>query len=330
MNRRNTIFGLLALGAAFGPSGGFAQVTKVHRVGIILPGSEELAKPAIEAMLAGLRDYGYIPGKSVVIYARYDASDASRMSTLADEIIALKVDVVLTFDTPAAVLKKKTTTLPIVLFNSADPVAAGLAQSFARPGTNVTGMSAMWDQTIPKDIELLLEILPRMSRLAVLYDDSIAPAVQEMHLRMARMAAKSKNLTVFPVKWSKSEELRAAFDAIKKTRPDALLLVPTFKVGIFRREIAPEIRRLGVPSVGGFLGSGFQESGALLGFGVDGLKQIRRAVRYVDQILKGANPAELAIEQYGIYALAVNLAVARELGLKIPQSILVRADEVIR
>lgn len=328
MNRRDTITAMAVLGAC-APLGGFAQPTKTNRVGIIFGVAEEVAKPAYENILAGLRDYGYVPGKNVIVHARYSGGDPSRMPALADEMIALKVDVVLTFDTPAAVLRQKTTTLPIVLFTSVDPVAAGLAQSFARPGTNVTGMSAMYDQTIPKYIELLLEVVPKMSRFAVLYDDSISLPAQEMHLRMARTAAQSKSLTVIPVKWSKPDELRAAFDTIKKARPDALLLIPTNKGFVHMRDIAAEVRRLRVPSVGALFGRFFQESGTLLSFSTNTLKQARRALRYVDQILKGANPAELPIEQYGIYDLEVNLAIARELGLKVPRSILVRAERVI-
>jgi putative tryptophan/tyrosine transport system substrate-binding protein len=202
-------------------------------------------------------------------------------------------------------------------------------QSFARPGTNVTGMSAMWEQVIPKFVQLLLETNPKITRISMLYDDSIAPQVQDMHLRMAGGVALSKGLTIAPVKWSTPDELRVAFDSIWKSRPDALLLVPTFKAFISRRELAPEIRRLRVPSVGADTGPTLSESGTLFGFGTDALKQTRRSIRYVDQILKGANPSELAIEQYGIYDLAVNLSVARELGLTIPLSILIQANRVI-
>jgi len=160
-------------------------------------------------------------------------------------------------------------------------------QSFARPGTNVTGMSGMWDQIIPKYIQLLLEIAPKLTRIATLYDDSIAPSVQEAHLRMAGGVALAKGLTITPVKWSTPDELRAACEAIRKTRPDALLLVATFKAGVFRRELALEIRRLRVPSVGYYAGPDRPESVTLLGFGLDVFKQSRRSIRAVRVVFEG-------------------------------------------
>jgi putative ABC transport system substrate-binding protein len=220
----------------------------------------------------------------------------------------------------------KTSTIPIVLIASADPVAVGLVRSLARPGTNVTGMSGLYDQLLAKQIELLTEVVPRMSRVAYLSDSS--SGTREQFEQVARDAASAKGLSLTIAAASDLQGIRRAFTEFAKERVHAVAVQPSGPMAFFRNAIAGEASRLRLPSISG--GFQFAESGGLISYSASILENMRNQLPiYVDRILKGAKPADLPVQQSTKYEFVVNLKTARAIGITIPRSVLLRADRVI-
>ena len=329
MNRRDTVRVLLSLvlaSAAFRPG---AQTTKRFRIGWLWVASEKAVKPFEQALLAGLRDRGYLVGQNLVVDIRYADGDPARLPALADELIALKPDVLVGIEAPARVFKAKTSTIPIVITTpSTDLVAAGFVKSYARPGTNVTGMAWHSGPLLAKQVEILSELVPGMSRLVLLLDDTFTNVGGREQIEQgARTAAKAKGSTVTVVVARDPQSLREAFAVIEKERPDGLVVQGSGSLNNLRREIVEGARRLRLPAITGL--TFFAEAGLLCSYGANLVESHRYAASYVDRILKGANAAELPMEQPSVFELLINLKTARELGLTIPQSILLRADRVI-
>jgi putative ABC transport system substrate-binding protein len=330
MNRR----GLLEAGAAVlaSPALLFAQAPKRFRVGWLLAGSPESLNPLEEALLTGLRERGYLPGRNLVLDVRFARGDTARLPALAGELVALKPDVLLAIEPEAGVLRAKTDKIPIVLTASSDPVAAGLVKSLARPGTNVTGMAYRNEELLAKHIELLTEINPKMSRLALFnkvplpnsYDVDLTARFEEV----AKRAAAAKGLNLVVARARNPQEVGQAFAELEKGRPDALVVVATGATFALRQEILAHARRLRLPSISS-LPPAWVEAGGLLNYGPNFLETYRYVATFVDRILKGANPAEMPVEQPAKFELVVNLKAAREIGVTIPSSILLRADRVI-
>lgn len=328
---------LIASGALLAaPLVGAQQPRKRFRVGVLLIASEASAKPLNQAFLAGLHDRGYVPGQNLVVDFRNADSDRNRLPGLADELIALKPDVLVGTEITGTVMKAKTASVPIVLLISSDPVAGDLVKSLGRPGTNVTGMSGQLDLLAAKQLELLIEFLPKMSRVALLGESQIGvkdAGISDPYwdkdpfaLALAPIL-KAKGLTLVVVRARDSESLRKAFAALKQQRIEGLVIPQNAIIVNLRTEIIGEVTRLRIPTVAGY--AGFAMSGGLLSYGVNLTETYRYAAKFVDLILKGAKPADLPVEQVSKYELLVNQKTARELGLKIPQSILLRADRVI-
>jgi len=309
-----------------------AQSVRRFRVACLWANDPESIRALERAFVAGLHDLGYVAGRNLVLDMRYARGDNSRMPALADELIALKPDVVIGIESVAIVMRSKTTTIPIVLIASPDPVAAGLVRTLGRPGTNVTGMAYRLDQLVAKHIDLLTEIAPKMSRVALLNyaasaEDPGAKSTARAE-QIARAAADGKGLTLLVVRVRDAETVREAFAELERQRPEAIVVAATAATYRLRDHITREARRLRLPSITS-LSAEWAEAGGLVTYGPDWQKTYRYAATFVDRILKGANPAEVPIEQPN-FEVVVNLKTAREIGVTIPQSILVRADRIIQ
>jgi putative ABC transport system substrate-binding protein len=325
MDMKRRVFIALAGGSLACPQILLAQSGGTHRVGLGFQVAKSVAKPLEDAFVAGLRDHGHVAGKNLVIDVRYADGDTSKLPAIADELIALKPDVLAGFESIARVMKARTSTIPIVLTNSTDPVGVGLAQSLGRPGGNVTGISSQYADLPPKTIEILREILPRLSRVGLLLESAYpgSKAIEDS----ARTGARKAGATLVPYYLGNLAELEKAFVDMEKARPDALLVGGGGVISNLWGLIVANCQRLKIPFSTGPGVSG--EAGALFLFGPSLLQAYRDAARYVDKILKGAKPSDLPIEQPTKFELVINIKTARALGLKIPQAVMLRADRVI-
>ena len=299
------------------------QAKKVPRIGMVV------SSPAnSSAFRQGLRDLGYIEGQNLLIEYRHGEGKLDRMPVLVNGLVDQKVDLLFLDNQVALRAAKKTTkTIPIVMVSSVDPVTAGHVDSLSRPGGNVTGLSQLSRDLSAKRVELLKETLPRMSRLAILWDpEGPGPRVAFKEYETVARAFKLH---------FQSLELRApkpsienAFQAAKAERADALILVSNPLIGVHRQAIVELATRNYLPIMGE--GGGVVEIGGLMSYGANAADLFRRAATYVDRILKGAKPADLPVEQPTKFELIINLKTAKQIGLTIPPNILARADRVIR
>jgi putative ABC transport system substrate-binding protein len=304
-----------------------AQPPRTYRIGWLLMSTEALSKQYVDAFLTGLRDHGYVVGRNVELHMRYCGGDKSRVSAFADELIALKPDVLIGVEDVAVTMKAKTATIPIVLSASSDPVAAGLVQSLARPGTNVTGLANLWDELLAKHVELLVELVPKMKLLAYFADATYPAPQRERFERAVRTTATAKGVSVVVLSVGDLDDLRRALAELETTRPHGLVVLTTGIFFTYYGEIISAARRLRLPAISGL--AVFANGGGLISHGPNFLESFRYAAKFVDRILKGTKPAELPVEQFGKFELVLNLKTAREFGLRVPQSILIRADRVI-
>ncbi|MBI4587724.1 MAG: ABC transporter substrate-binding protein [Candidatus Rokubacteria bacterium] len=323
---------LVALGILATPlSAGAQQPGRVPRIGILLPGSPPTPAtplPTLEAFLQGLRDLGYVEGRNVALEYRWAEGKLDPLSDLAAELVRLKVDVIVTHTAPAIqAAKKATSTVPIVMAAVGDPVVTGLVASLARPGGNITGLSLLAPELAGKRLELLKETLPKLSRVAVLWN-SASPAMVHT-FRQALVAAETLG-----VKFQSLEvqgdptDFERAFSAITRERPDGLFVTLDPFTSRHRGRIAELAAKHRVPAM--YELREFVDAGGLMAYGPSSRDLWRRAATYVDKILKGAKPADLPVEQPTKFELVVNLKTAKALGLTIPQSVLIRADHVIQ
>jgi len=311
----------LALGLALAPLATDAEQTgRVPKVGF-LGGA-----PFIQAFDQGLRELGYTDGQNIVIEQISWAGQDEELPTLAAELVRRKVDLLVAGTTPRALAARNaTTTIPIVMVNVADPVATGLVVSLARPGGNVTGLSRVSLDLIGKNLELLREAAPVVTRLAVLVNPTHAlhPAL----LNSAKHTAALLTLKLEPVEAAAPKELEHAFSVIARKRVNALLVLPDGMFWGERRRIADFALTSRLPSM--FGNTEHAEAGGLMSYAPSSLEPYRRAAYYVDKILKGAKPADLPVEQPTKFELVINLKTAKALGLTIPQTLLLRADQLI-
>jgi len=305
---------------------GFGQQRgKIYRIGFLGAGRAPAYAHRIDALRTGLRDFGYVEGKNLVIEYRWAEGHYDRLPQLAVEIVGLKIDVLVTHTTPGTrAARQASATLPIVMTDVLDAVGMGLVESLARPGGNITGSTLLGPQLNAKRLEMLKEALPRIRRVALLVNPS-NPALATIRAEM-EMAAKSGKVELREFEARQATDLEGAFQTMARIRVDAVIVTedPVFTVntGI--------IANLAINSrlpLAGF--SEFATAGGLIGYGVNFPELYRRAAYFVDKIIKGAKPAELPVEQPTKFELVVNMKTAKALGIKIPQSILVRADKVI-
>ena len=308
----------------------FAQGARRFRVACLWANDPESIVSLEKAFVDGLRDLGYVAGRNIVLEMRYARGDNSRLAALADELIALKPDVVVGIESVGVTMRKKTTTVPIVLIAAPDPVAAGLVRSLARPGTNVTGLAYRLDELIAKHIEILTEITPGMSRVALLdyaaaVGDPGQPGVMRNE-RYARTAAGARGLDLVVARMRDSATLREAFSELERARPGGLVVAANAATYRLRSEIVREARRSKLPSVSSLP---WADAGGVIAYGPDWPANYRYAATFVDRILKGANPADLPLEHPGSFEVVVNMRAAREIGITIPSSIALRANRII-
>ena len=323
---------LIASGALLAASIARAQPARRFRVGILWGANEIVVRPLRAAFLAGMRERGYLIERNLTLDERYAEGNSDRYGALGEELVALKPDVLVGIESVAVALRSKTTTIPIVLIASSNPVAAGLVQSLARPGTNVTGNSFRLDELVAKHFELLVEISPKMARVAF-FNYAVRPgergeSTAASFEQSARKAASTKGLTLTIVAANDVAGARNAFNRLQSERVQGLVVAASGETQHIRDEIIAGARRLRLPSISS-LPAAFAETGGLATYGPNFLETYRYAAKYVDQILKGAKPAEIPVEQMATFELVINLKTAKELGLTIPKTVLFRADRVI-
>jgi len=275
-------------------------------------------------LLKSLHDLGWQEGKTVAIEYRYGGNDAARLTGFANELVRLKVDVITTSgDLSTHSAQQATTAIPIVA-SVGFPVESGFIKSLSRPGGNITGIAMLADQLSAKRLELLKELLPRLSRVAVLWD----PVTHERQPRAVEAAARSLKLQVQVLQAKSADELAGAFEAASASRAEAVLVLVSPMFSGNRTVFVRLAARYRLPTM--YSSAAFTEAGGLIAYGPSPEEQWQIVAGAIDKILKGARPAELPVRQPTKFELDVNLRVAQEIGLKIPQSILLRADRVIK
>ena len=308
-------------------STGAQQAAKIPRVGyLVLAPFSETPSPERAAFLAGLRALGWIDRKTILIEYRSAKWNAELLDDLADELVRLKVDVIVTAGggTPLQAARRATSTVPIVMAASADPVAEGFVASLARPAGNVTGMSFMIPELGSKRLEILKEAVPRVSRLAVLWNPATSNALE---LQAMQASARKLGVTLKVMEVGSAEDLARVFSTLEKERPDALTMLFDEKSTGYRVLVGDFAKRNKIPTI--FGGKEFVQAGGLMAYSANIVESFNRAATYVDKILKGAMPADLPIEQPTKFELVINLKTAKAIGLTIPPSVLGRADHVI-
>ncbi|TMA07033.1 MAG: ABC transporter substrate-binding protein [Deltaproteobacteria bacterium] len=332
MNRKSKVRNLkwLALGAmllALSFPANAQQPKKVGRIGYLAAGTPSARAPYTEAFRQGLRDLGYIEGQNIAIEYRYAQEKLDRQPALAAELVSLKVDVILTAGASGTrSAREATNTIPIIMAQDPDPVGNGFVTSLARPGGNITGLSSLVAELGGKRLELLREVVPRLSRVAVL-GTSTNPA-NAQQLREAELAAGPIGVRLQFLDVLDPKDIETGFRAATKGRADAVLVFggPFF---IPRRtKIAELAIKSRLPAI--YNRSEFVEAGGLMTYGASIPDLYRRAATYVDKILKGTKPADLPVQQPIKFEFVINLKAAKQIGLTIPPNVLARADRVIR
>jgi putative ABC transport system substrate-binding protein len=325
MNRR-TFLGTLAGGLLAAPLVAQAQPAgKVPRIGFLFSGASGPARE-VDTFRQGLRDLGYIEGQNIAIEYRFAGGQVERLPELAAELVRLKLDVIVApYTPPALAAKRATSTIPIVFAVVADAVGAGLIANFARPGRNITGLTSSSAELGGKRLELLKQVVPKASRVAVLYNPADRSNV--LVLKQLQESAPTLALTLQPLEVREPREFEGAFLAMTRERAHAMFGtsgVLTFEHNKVLVDLAAKRR---IPAMWGH--RQFVDAGGLTSYAVNFYDQIRQTAVYVDKILKGAKPADLPVEQPTKFELVINLKTAKALGLTIPPSLLQRADQVI-
>jgi putative ABC transport system substrate-binding protein len=320
---------LIALGAgalAWAGAVGAQAPAKVRRIGLLSPNFRSVVALWHQAFRLGLRDLGWVEGKNISFEYRYAEGRNDRLPELAAELVRLKVDVIVASgptDTLAA--QKASSAIPIVMATAGDPVTSGLVESLARPGGNVTGLSTMASELGGKRLELLKEIVPRLSRVAVLWDPQSASSIlswKDMQLPARQLGVQLHSLEV-----RSPSDFDKAFEDATRARAGALAVTPGAVLTANQKQIARLAAKNRLPSI--FQSSEFADAGGLMAYGPDRADMYRRAATYVDKILKGAKPGDLPVELPTKFELVVNMKTAKAIGLTIPQPFLMRVDRVI-
>ena len=328
MNKKITVLTLCATLFALCVAADAQQPGKIPRISYLGFGSPSTIPTRIEAFRQGLRELGYVEGKNIFIEWRSAEGNADRLPSLGAELVRLKVGIIVTngpYSTRAA--KAATVTIPIVMAAVGDPVGDGIVASLARPGGNITGLSSVAPELSGKRLELLREIVPKLSRVAV-FGSSTSPntagSLREVELAAGALKVKVQYLDVLSPK-----DIETAFRAAVKGRADAMLWqVAAGVANAHRTQILELAVKSRLPAI--YANQRTVEAGGLMSYGVINLDLDRRAATYVDKILKGAKPADLPVEQPTKFELIINLTAAKQIGLRIPPNVLVRADKVIK
>jgi putative tryptophan/tyrosine transport system substrate-binding protein len=304
-----------------------AQQPKLPRVGYLTAVSLSANAARIEALRQGLRELGYVEGKNIIIEWRAADGKPDRLPALAAELVRLKVDVIVTAGPlPTRAAKEATVTIPIIMAFDTDPVGNGFVASLARPGGNITGLSALSPEISGKQLELLKETVPKLFRVAVLWNSN-EPANPQL-LREIELAAGAFGVKLQYLDVLGSQDSETAFRSATKGRADAVLTLPSAVLNFQRKQIVDLAIKSRLPTI--YYAPEFVEDGGLMTYSVSISDLFRRAATYVDKILKGAKPADLPVEQPKKFEFIINLKTAKQIGLTIPQSVLYRADKVIK
>jgi ABC-type uncharacterized transport system substrate-binding protein len=324
--RRREFVTLIGGAAVVWPLAARAQqpIRKIRRLGLLQPGLPESSFG--KAMRDRLRALGYLEGRDIILETRWAEGKAERLTELAVELASLKLDAIIAFTTPAAIAAREaTTTIPVVFLYVGDPVGTGVVPSLARPGGNVTGISLLATELSSKRLEILLEIAPNTSRVAMLWNDSNPGMV--LRARESQNVAPKLGVTIQSVGVHDLVNFDSAFSSIENGRIDALLTLVDPFTSQHRNRIVEFAAQRRLPAI--YEAREFVESGGLISYGPNPVAIEQRAAEYVDKIFKGSKAADLPVEQPTKFELIINLKTAKALGLDVPATVLARADEVI-
>ncbi len=325
--------GIVAISVAFAMCGAVAQAQqpkKVPRIGYLSPSDAAIESTRSEPIRRALRELGHIEGQNIATEYRYTEGKIDRYSELAAELVRLKVDIIVvsTGDVTIRAAKNATKTIPIVMMGfGSDPVRAGHVQSLARPGGNVTGLTTLARELDGKRLELLKEAVPKVARVAVLYDPAFRPSVIEVK-EVLPVAARALGLTIRSWEIRDADGFERVFAALNKQRPDGLYVSSGPLINVNQKRITGLALKSRLPSM--YYSREAVDTGGLMSYGRDLADGYRRVAIYVDKILKGAKPADLPVEQPTKFELIINLKTAKQIGLTIPPNVLARADKVIK
>jgi putative ABC transport system substrate-binding protein len=322
--------GLVAIIVTFAIGGAMAQAqqpTKIPRIGFLGGGSAAANAGRVEAFRQGLRELGYVEGKNIAIEQRWAEEKLDRLAALTTELVQLKVDIIVSAGpTVTRAIKAAGNTIPIVMGFDDDPVGSGFVASLARPGGNITGLSALSPELSGKQLELLKEIIPKLSRVAVIGSSlhpGTAQSIKEMDQAAAAVKVQLQRVDILGPK-----DIEPAFATAGKGRADALLVLTSVVTNSHRKQIVDLAAKHRLPAI--YYTAEWVEAGGLMTYGASFTDLFRRAATYVDRILKGAKPADLPVEQPTKFEFVINLKAAKQIGLTIPPNVLARADKVIR
>jgi len=316
---------LAALVALTSPGDAEAQQPKkLPRVGLLVYGSPPPSPSPESAVIEGLRELGWVDGRNVTVVIRYGEGRPERLPDLARDLVGSGVDLIIAIGTDVTkIVKSVTGTIPIVMASSEDPVEIGLVTSLSRPGGNMTGVTFISSELAAKRLELLKEIVPQVSRVAVLWN----PTHVDLEMKELEPAGRALGIKLQSVEARSTEELDGAFRAVVSGGANAMIVVPSRMINLNAKRIAQFSLERRLPAVS--LWRSFAEAGGLITYGPDTTAMIRRAATHADKILKGAKPGDLPVERPTHFELVVNLKSAKALGLTVPQSLLLRAERVI-
>jgi putative ABC transport system substrate-binding protein len=328
-NRRKLVIALGAGAIAVGnPLGSFAQqpAARLRRIGFLGPTSAAAYAKEVEGLRTGLRELGHEEGKNLLIEFRWAEANYAQLPALAAELAGLKVELIVSGTTPVSrALQKATTTIPIVIANVGDPVGSGLVKSLARPGGNITGLSNLVAEMNNKRLELLLGILPKLSRVAYLFNPANSQSV--IGFKDVQAIGLTRGVTVIPAEAQTPQEIDNAFSAARRQNAGALMVALDGFLQQQKKQIVELTAKYRLPSM--TTDPAYAEAGCLISYGTNLTEHFREAAAYVDKILKGAKPADLPIGQPTKFELIINRKTAKALGITIPQSLLISADKII-
>jgi putative ABC transport system substrate-binding protein len=329
VNRREAVLGFVVLGAAGIPLFCFAQPqVKVWRVGVLLPASRPTSlSPDADALIRGLQALGYVEGQNLQIKWRYAEGKYDRFAGLAADLVRSGIDIIVTGGpTATGAAREVTRAIPIVMANSDDPVGSGFVKSLAHPGGNITGLSNISGEIGPKQLEMLRSVVPDSSRVAVLVNPANSSS-GPMVLKPLQSAAQTMGITLLTVEARTPQEIDAAFSRLVKEKARAVIVVQDSVFSQHRGRLAELAEKHRLPTIG--RDRSYAGAGGLMSYGPNAVDNFRRVATYIDKIFKGAKPGDLPIEQPTKFELVINLKIAKALGLKIPQRLLLQADRVI-
>ena len=332
-NRKSAIstvrwLGLLVIGFMLVVAGDLAHAqskTATPRIGVLLLGARPNAN--LDAFIQALRELHYVEGKNILIEYRFAEGKAERLPELARELVDQKMDAIFTAGTPAIfALKGATKTIPIVFFSSSDPIGTGVVASLAQPGGNITGISVLASDLWPKRLELLKEIFPKLSRVAMVWNNGNAGMALEA--KATQEVAGPLGIMVQDRGIKNPNELEVVFAVMSKERPDGFLALMDPVLNSYQKRILDFLIEHRIPAI--FQDRTWVEAGGLISYGADYSDAHRRAAALMDKVLKGTKPADIPVEQPTKFELVINLKTAKQIGLTIPPNVLARADKVIR